>query len=145
MRSWLEAKRIGMPVMIWHMFSNPQGKDRRERSYAIFRNSQRGGALPQPRPSGIAYGVMTRQLAGARFVRVREDLGQAVRVYEFQRGGKTVLAVWTDDKKPHEITLPVSGARTLTVTGLFGREEKRDASGGSVRLTADASPQFVAY
>jgi hypothetical protein len=89
---------------------------------------------------------MTRQLAGARFVRVREDLGRDVRVYEFQRGGKkTVLAVWADDKKPHEITLPVSGARTLTVTGLFGREEKRDASGGSVRLTADASPQFVAY
>ena len=144
MRSWLEAKRIGMPVMIWHMFSNPQGTNARERSYAIFRNSQRGGAQPQPRPSGVAYGVMTRQLAGARFVRVREDMGAGVRAYEFQRGGKTVVAVWTDDKKPHEVALPASRASTLTVTGLFGRVETLNTGGGA-RLTADGSPKFVAF
>lgn len=145
MRSWLEAKRIGMPVMIWHMYSNPQGKDGRERNYAIFRNSQRGGALPQPRPSGVAYGVMTRELSGTSFVRVREDVGAGVRAYEFRRGGKTVVALWTDDKKPHEVSLPTAGARSLTVTGLFGRVETLDASGGAVHLTADASPKFVAY
>lgn len=144
MRSWLEAKRIGMSVMIWHMFSNPQGTNTRERQFAIFRNSSRGGALPQPRPAGVAYGVMTRELAGAAFVAERTDLGPGVRAYVFNRRGKAMVAVWTDDRKPHEVSLAASGEKDVTVTGLFGRIEPLQNGSGTVHVTADGSPRFIA-
>lgn len=143
-RSWLEAKRIGYPVMIWHMFSHPQGTDRREVEFAIFRNSRKNEAQPQPRPAGVAYGVITRQLAGATFRRRIDYLGPSVNAYLFERGGKAMLAVWTIDGKPRRITLPAGEGSEVSVTGLFGRSEPLADENGLVRVTTDRNPQFIA-
>src|SRR5690606_24095289 len=96
MRSWLEAKKIGYPVVIWHMFSHPRGTDMREVQFGIFRNvRQRDGSPPQPRPAGVAYGVMTRQLAGAEYKVELDRLGPSIRAYVFGRDGEAMVALWT--------------------------------------------------
>lgn len=144
MRSWLEAKRMGYPVMIWHMFSHPQGTDQREVQFGIFRNiaDQSSPAPPQPRPAGLAYGVMTRQLAGAAFRRNVEGFGDDVRTYAFERNGEAMLALWSTGD-PTAVTLPVDGKQP-TVTGLFGRVDRPATQDGKLRLALDGSPQFVA-
>jgi hypothetical protein len=139
-RSWLEAKKIGYPVMIWHMFSHPQGTDRREVLYSIFRNVTDGSAAPQPRPAGVAYGVATRQLAGAVW-RGEARVAPGVQAYVFSRRGQTMAAVWAP-AGPQTVTLPAQGP--VTVTDMFGAAETVQPSGGSVRLPVDASPKFVA-
>ncbi|MEX2451513.1 MAG: hypothetical protein WD407_11710 [Rhodospirillales bacterium] len=143
-RSWLEAKRIGYPVVIWHMFSHPQGTNKREIRFSIFRNIAKGDAPPQPRPAGLAYGVMTRQLAGAEFVTRLDDLGPAVHAYVFKRGGKAMLALWTTGQKTRDVSLPVGDDAQVTVTGLFGRIEPLAVRNGRIRVTVDRNPRFVA-
>jgi hypothetical protein len=143
MRSYLEAKRIGYPVVIWHMFGNPQGAKRREIEFAIFRGARDGRAPPQPRPAGVAYGVMTRQLAGARFSMSLAGFDKSVKAYVFDRGGEIVAALWTVDGTSKEVTLPVAPRSSPTITGLFGRRDTPPVRDGRIRLEADGDPVFV--
>ncbi len=143
MRSWLEAKKIGYPVVIWHMFSHPQGTDLREVQFGIFRNRSAGEGPPQPRPAAVAYGVMTRQLAGATYKRTADYFGPSVRAYVFERDGKAMMALWTTSQKTYDVTVSVGDETAVTSTGLFGRTTPLAAQGGLVRVTVDRNPQFI--
>ena len=48
LRSSVEAKRIGYPVLIWHMFGHPQGKNRRAQPRHRPRASRSGRPPPAP-------------------------------------------------------------------------------------------------
>lgn len=143
MRSWLEAKKIGYPVVIWHMFSHPQGTDAREVQFGIFRNRKEGEGPPQPRPAAIAYGVMTRQLSGATYKGTADYFGPSVRAYVFERGGKAMMALWTTSPKTYDVTVSVGDEKGVTSTGLFGRVTPLEARDGLVRVTVDRNPQLI--
>jgi hypothetical protein len=143
-RSMLEARRIGYPVVIWHMFGNPQGPDTRERQFSIFRGAPDGAAPPQPRPAGVAYGVMTRQLAGARYAGGVDGLPSAVESYVFAREGETMIALSNPDGAPATVTLPADTARPPVVTDLFGRRTTPVIRDGRITLTVGREPVYVA-
>ncbi len=145
MRSWLEAKKIGYPVVIWHMFSHPQGNDPREVQFGIFRNARntRSATPPQPRPAGLAYGVMTRQLAGATYKATLDWFGPSVRAYVFERNGKAMLALWTTSQKTYDVSLAIGDDTGVSSTGLFGRTVPLAVRDGQVRVTVDRNPQFI--
>ncbi len=50
------------------------------------------------RPSLFAYAALTRELAGARFVR-RRDAGRGVYALEFARGLRTLVVLWSESGK----------------------------------------------
>ncbi|HKU95441.1 MAG TPA: hypothetical protein VJR58_09200 [Vineibacter sp.] len=143
MRSWLEAKKIGYPVVIWHMFSHPQGTDAREVQFGIFRNRKEGEGPPQPRPAAIAYGVMTRQLAGATYKGTADYFGPSVRAYVFERDGKAMMALWTTSPKTYDVTVSAGDEKSVTSTGLFGRTVPLEVRDGLVRVRVDRNPQFI--
>lgn len=145
MRSWLLCKKIGYPVMVWHMFSHPQGSDQREINFGIFRNvSKSSEGLPQPRPAGLAFGVMTRQLAGAEYKTELSHLGPAVNAYVLERDGNAVVALWTTSQKTYDVTLSAGDETEVTETGLFGRATRLEVRDGLVRVRVDRSPRFIA-
>ncbi|MEX0776736.1 MAG: sugar-binding protein [Phycisphaeraceae bacterium] len=147
MRSWLVAKQAGYPMVIWHMFSMPQGSDLREINFGIFRNGKERGSIPQARPAGVAYGVMTRQLAGATYKTQLDYLGPSVNAFVFERpagGGKAMIALWTTSQKTYDVTLAVGQETIVTQTGLFGRVEALAVRDGLVRVTVDRNPKFIA-
>lgn len=142
MRSWLLAKEADYPMMIWHMFSWPQGEDQREVNFGNWRHYKELKRPPQPRPAGLTYGVMTRQLAGATFRTKLDYLGPAVNAYVLERRGEAVLALWTTSAKSYKVQVPVD-RQEVTQTGIFGREQPLRAQDGLVSLTVDRSPVFL--
>jgi hypothetical protein len=122
-----------------------------------------------PKPAYIAYGVMTEQLAGLRYLR-REDLHDP-ELYAFAFGNdeqarvhvlwsykekheldKTWAEVKTSPrepampwenrwKRPVQVRLP--SAEPVTVTDIMGNTETVQPRRGMVRLSLTGSPVFV--
>lgn len=141
-RSMLWIKRLDLKMVIWHMFSWPQGPNLLQRNFATFRNGKDKGAVPQPRPAGVAYGVVTRQLSGAAFRRELDYLGPGVEAFVFEREGQPLLAVWALSPAAREISLAVDRPQ-VEVTDIFGRSRKLSTQNGVLTLPVDGSPQFV--
>jgi hypothetical protein len=137
-RSAAEAKKMGTPVFIWHMFSHPQGTDKREVNFSLFRNSTNNAAPPQPRPAGVAFGTMTRQLAGAKFLGEMK-LGTYVRGYAFSRAGQNMAIIWSTSGT-QTATVPANG--TISIVDMFGKI-KRVTATGSLRVSAYPNPRYI--
>lgn len=142
-RSLLEAKRIGYPVVIWHMFGNPQGSDRREVQFAIFRGARERDIQPQPRPAGLAYGATTRQLAGATYQGGIEGLPPGVESYVFARGDERLVALSSNGSEPVTVTLAADPNNPPTITGMFGHEEATEVRDGEITVTLGRDPIFI--
>jgi hypothetical protein len=70
----------------------------------------------QPLPAYYAYLAAWQALQGARFLR-EVNLDGKVRIYEFQRGDRTVWAVWALDQGEHHIQLPSRPVEAFNVLG----------------------------
>jgi Glycosyl hydrolase catalytic core len=92
-----------------------------------------------PRPSYAAYGVLTRQLAGATFSASQDQPGYYDKV--FSRGGTNNLRVmWSVQGN---LNVALSTASPLTVVTMQGGSQTLQPAGGQVALTLTGSPVYV--
>jgi hypothetical protein len=92
-----------------------------------------------PRPSYAAYGVLTRQLAGATFSSSHDQPGYYDEV--FSRGGTNNLRIMWSVQGNLNVTL--STASPLTVVTMQGGSQTLQPAGGQVTLTLTGSPVYV--
>lgn len=140
MRCFVWAKRMELPMLLWHMHDWPAGSPQSEREYAIFRMAV-GGKMSQPRPAGVAYGVMTRQLAGARYRTQLDYLGASTYAFVFERRGEAMIALWRTSGSA-VVRVPVQRP-SVTVVDLFGKSENRPTDEGFLAVEASPSVQFI--
>jgi len=77
----------------------------------------------QPKLSYQVYDVMTRELSGARFKRVRDDLWLRFEGYEFNVNGRLKNVIWHTSAESEQISLDVSQpGGTMRVVELDGDE-----------------------
>jgi len=78
----------------------------------------------QQKLSYQVYGVMTQELAGAQFVRVRDDLWLRFEGYEFNVNGRLKSIIWHTSAESEGISLAVSQpGGILRVIGMDGENE----------------------
>lgn len=141
-RCFAWAKRMDLKMLLWHMYSWPQGSPLSERDFAIFRSDPRKVESSQPRPAGVAYGVMTRQLSGTTYRTELDYLGPSVKAFVFERDGDAMIAIWRVDTRESNVDLAVSQSQP-TVTNLFGSTKTLPVKDGIITLTIGPSVQFV--
>jgi hypothetical protein len=89
------------------------------------------------RPSLFAYAALTRDMAGARFVR-RRPAGRGGYVLEFARGPRTLLVAWSEGG-PQSVSV-ARGRGDCFVTSPGGRRAKRALPEGRIELRLQKSP-----
>ena len=97
----------------------------------------------QPKPSYVAYAVITQALDRRRYAR-KVETGSAVVYAPVFRGpdGREVCALWTlRGKRPAEIT---AAGGPAVVTDIMGRETRPGPAGGPIRVMVTPDPLFVA-
>ncbi|MAX23697.1 MAG: hypothetical protein CMJ19_04260, partial [Phycisphaeraceae bacterium] len=141
-RCFVWAKKMDLKMLLYHMYSWPQGEPLSERDFAIFRSDPKRVAPSQPRPAGLVYGVMTRQLAGATYRTQVDYLGPAVKAFVFEKHGQPMLAIWRTDTRKSTVDLAIT-TDLATVTDLFGQQQKLTPDNGIVSLTIGPSMRFV--
>lgn len=141
-RSMLWAKRLGLKMLIWHDFSWPQGPQARMRNFAIFRDGKQRQSIAQPRPAGVAFGVLTRQLTGTHFARELDYLGPSIKAFVFEHNGEARLAIWSLDHQEHQISM-MADQPQVVVTDLFGCTQPIPTQNGMLTLNVTASPQYI--
>ena len=62
----------------------------------------------EPKPSYSVYETLVRELSGAEFVRVRDDLWNRFEGYEFNVNGRTKNVIWHTSAEAEQISLAVS-------------------------------------
>ena len=103
-----------------------------------------------PKQSYTAYKAMTRELAGARFRRVRRDYPSNVWGYDFLVGGTVKTLVWATGSTAIAFPVGTSGG-TLRVVDTLGDEQfisdggsgDKDGRNGFVSLEIDVNPLLV--
>lgn len=170
-RTYVCALALGVKVVEWYQFQDGVWFARRPEPADAEYNFGLVYSDLTPKPGYVAYGAMTEQLAGARYVG-RLDLG-AEDLYgvRFTRAGQTVdvlwsyrekhetdLAWWPPEKfagksrspgepwverwrQPVNISLPVAGP--VQVTDLMGNSRAMAAPEGKVALALTGSPVYV--
>lgn len=141
-RCFLWAKRMNLKMLLWHMYSWPDGTPLSERDFAIFRGDPKKVQLSQPRPAGVVYGVMTRQLSGTTYRTELDYLSPSVKAFVFERDGDAMLAIWRIDTRTTTVDLAISGTQP-TVTDMFGNTQTLPVHDGLITLTVGPSPQFL--
>jgi len=143
-RSWLLCKQAGYPMVIWHMFSWPQGMSDREVNFGTFRNVKNpGAASPQARPAGVTFAVMAKKLHGARYAGRLEHLGPSIHALLFERDGRgPMLALWTTSKRDFPVQFAVDG-QPVNRTDIFGRATPIEPADGLIDVTVTDSPVLL--
>ena len=141
-RCFVWAKKMKLKMLLWHMYSWPDGTPLSERNFGNFRGDPKKVQTYQPRPAGVAYGAMTRQLTGATYRTQLDYLGPAVKAFVFEKQGQAVLAIWRIDTRQSNVDLAVANS-SVQVTNLFGQVRSLSASNGIVTLPVSSSMQFV--
>ncbi|MFG0249531.1 MAG: hypothetical protein ACF8OB_11650 [Phycisphaeraceae bacterium JB051] len=141
-RCFVWAKKMDLKMLLYHMYSWPQGEPLSERDFAIFRSDPKRVAPSQPRPAGLVYGVMTRQLAAATYRTQVDYLGPAVKAFVFEKQGQPMLAIWRTDTRKTTVDLAITTDHAM-VTDLFGQQQKLVPDNGIVSLTIGPSMRFV--
>ena len=119
--------------IFWYDYRN-DGTDERynEHNFGIIRQDF------SPKPAYAAFGTMTRQIGGARFVR-SVDLCEGVNAYVFEGQGGHVLALWSaEGTRKVEI-----GVKSATVVDLLGKQTRRRLTGGVLKLDVSGDPVFI--
>ena len=145
-RCFLWAKKLDYKMIMWHMFSWPQGGRKYQRNFALFRNSKQGNGIPvQARPAGVSFGVLTRQLAGASYTTELDYLGPTIKAFVFERNRDRapMLALWSLSKQPRAVRIAVNVPET-TVTDVFGRKRTLATENGILNVTAEMAPVYIA-
>jgi hypothetical protein len=98
----------------------------------------------EPRPAAVAYANIVRWLEDATFVG-QYPTGGAGEGWVFHRGdeAKPVLAAWVKTGRITEQWPVPSGARSVTVTDLFGNAHEHSVENGKLQITLTDSPVFI--
>lgn len=122
----------GVSVVMWHCYRwpYPYSADKVAASAVV---DYDGFA----RPSLFAYAAMTRELAGARFKRAW-PAGDGVFAFEFSRGDRSALVVWSE-KGPKSLRVrSAGGAGALTLVS--GRRLPLEIADGIATVSASDDP-----
>jgi len=122
----------GISVAFWHAMTWP---------YPFEADKVQATALVDhsgfARPSLFAFAALTRELAGAKFTR-RWDLGRDVYAFEFARGRRSVVILWTESS---EMTIQLRHAPGDTaVTTVNGRRVVRSSATGNAQVRLAKTP-----
>ena len=170
-RNYICSLGIGVRVNEWYQFQDGVWFAQRPNPDDIEYNFGIVYTDLTPKPAYVAYGTMTQQLEGARYVG-RLDLGaDDLYAARFERKGETVDVLWSYREKhetdlpwwppenykdasrkpaepwverwrePVEVTLPA--LRTVTVTDIMGNSRDVDPTDGRVVLGLTGSPIYV--
>jgi hypothetical protein len=89
------------------------------------------------RPSLFAYAALTRELAGARFVR-RRDAGPGGYVLEFARGPRTLVVLWSESGRRSYQLRHKPGEYFVTFPS--GKRIARPSPQGSIDIDVSKTP-----
>jgi hypothetical protein len=95
-----------------------------------------------PKPSVNAIAVCAGLLEGATPVRRVRSLGEGIWAYLFERGGKSILAIWTPGGTKR-VLVPSNGIGSVEITDIMGQLSQRIVHDGRLELNVDGSPQYV--
>jgi hypothetical protein len=91
-----------------------------------------------PKPSYVACAVMTRQLAGAKYV-AREDVGPDVRDYLFKNDRGEIRVMWCMAPR----TVAFETDEPPNVVDMMGDEKRVGRANGEFRLPLSSAPVYV--
>jgi hypothetical protein len=170
-RTYVCSLALGVKVIEWYQFQDGTWFARRpnptdgEYSFGVVYTDL------TPKPQYVAFGVMTEQLEGARYVG-RLDLG-ADDLYggRFERPDGLVDVLWSyrekhetdipwwppeqykdksrlpgepwEERWKHPVSVDLPAAAAVTVTDLMGNPRKLQPDGGKVKLALTGSPIYV--
>jgi hypothetical protein len=127
----------GVSVVFWHAMSWP---------YPFSADKVQATAVIDydgfARPSLFAYAALTRELAGARFVR-RRDAGSGVYALEFARGPRTLLVFWIEGGHRSHQLRHAPGEYFITFPS--GRRVARASPQGIVDVDVGKSPAIYDF
>lgn len=128
-RAYTVAMSRGVPRFNWYNF-----RDHSSKTFGLIQRQSDDQDNYAPKPSYVAYGVMTAQLAGHDYDHA-EDLGDAVQSHVFTGGVRTMWA------PKDETTVRFTATGEVTVTDIMGRTKTIDTSDGTgeLKLTGDIS------
>lgn len=140
-RTYVIALSAGVEKIFWYDFIN-DGTDPtyNEDNFGIIRagNDALGGYTPKP--AYVAYSVLTRQLAGARYTGQDSGLPDGVNSYIFRDGSSTTRVTWSPGKR-QDVALTVSGA--VQLTDLVGRSLRYEPADGKVYASLGDDAVYV--
>jgi hypothetical protein len=123
----------------YYNFINDTPEDTRFGSFGLLRHPEESLANPggyAPKPSYVAYSVMTRQLGGASYVGTDDGSAESI---AFEQSGETVRVLWAEGER--DVTLAVEG--DVTVVSLYGQRESRSSTDGEVTVSVGPDPIYV--
>ncbi|MEW6356497.1 MAG: hypothetical protein AB1696_09235 [Planctomycetota bacterium] len=106
--------------------------------FGLIRNPVSPLGLYVPKPSYVAYAVMTRQLRGAEFIK-REDIGNDVRGYLFKNDREEIRVMWS----PVSGSVAMETTASLKVVDMMGNEREAQPIKAEVHLPVSSSPVYV--
>jgi hypothetical protein len=101
--------------------------------------------LQAPKPAVPALATVAKMLDG--FDPIEDYINQATGKwgYKFQDGDHYVIAVWSPSGSK-SMTVPLdSNATNLKLTNIMGHESALSASGNTITVTVNESPQYISY
>jgi hypothetical protein len=126
----------------YYGFRNDTADDTRFGSFGLLRQSEEALSNPgryAPKPSYVAYAVMTRQLGGAEHVSTGSRDGTGVESVEFAQDGETVRVLWAEEHRE----VPLAASADVEVVSLYGARETRSPDDGKLWVTVGPDPTYV--
>ncbi|PYI53518.1 DUF7594 domain-containing protein [Paenibacillus flagellatus] len=138
-RSYVIALASGTEKVVWYDLMNDGVQaDYNEHNFGLIRNALDAKGAYTPKPGYVSYAAMTRELAGATFVR-KETAEGGIQSYLFDKDGEQVRVVWS--------LAPTSAAiRTdvpVAITDMMGNTETYAPYRGYVYWTLTGEPIYV--
>lgn len=128
-RAYAISKSLDVEKVFWYDYID-DGTDTRntENYYGFVRNGNSELGAFVPKPSYVAYCVMTRKLTGAEFVKL--DVTEGVYKAEFDRNGSKVYLIWAAE--PCGTVFDTD--KSVKVTDIVGKTSVSDPVQGKVSL-----------
>lgn len=102
-----------------------------------------GATHVAPKPVFMAAAVATRLLEGTKSLGRIDYLDRGVLGYAFDRNGTNVVCLWSEDKQPRSVKLPVGKVKNITLVDSMGNSQMIDVSGGLVDADISAIPSWI--
>jgi hypothetical protein len=157
-RSAVAAVAQGVRLFNWHQLTEWDVPDPHEKHFGILRAEMAG-----PKPALVAYAIVARYLADARFVRrlaqwgppcpadgvsrdpvwkgLRPDAIRSIDAYWFDRAGQPLLVAWSISGREETLDLPAT--RELQVRDALGSAASLRPRDGHVSLRLSNLPVYI--
>lgn len=134
-RAHVMAMSRGVPRFNWYNL-----RDHSSKTFGLLQRASKDEDNHTPKPSYVAYGVMTSQLSGLDHQR-SDDVGNGVQSHVFGEDGTPPTRVMWSPDGPRTVRIEAEGE--VTVTDIMGGTTKLDTSDGSATLTLSGNAKYV--